>query len=853
MLVTLNANMLIKSPGLTMEVKEIYKALTEVFKGEEPLLVQRMINGNNYCWNIAVRPGESWRRLGEASASEAEAVAAVMDAYRRKVSAHFGLAEEQLEAIFTTPDDNNFIFFSVVNGKLRVAIAAWGFAYKSGFIAGDLKNISLKDGGIHKRKQVNIGFSDHGRLNAGVTFTLGLPSGLSKTFTTASDGLSRLGEFVVGMELSIALMTEGRRFDCVVSDEVSDYIFDISRADDGNDMTNDPEKARSEKNPKTDLPDKEPEKPRTPEKPRRSEKPEKPENPKRTKKKAGKPVKNAPKPFVPDPGDIVYDPGRKCKIYGNSIFAIIDKASSKSKNPMADFCRQFTRAYPVSQIASLDEFCNMVMIVVDAAERNKILSELSSKIKDVAFYADAVTVFTESLNAFNYGDGETWHLRAIGAEMAHQQTKGDKKIKVAVIDTYFELDHPAFRNMRVESAFSLEDGTDNVYPPDPAVDSHGTHVMGLIGASYDGFTGVSPDCTFIPISVGRTANTVSLLQGVLYALNKGATVINVSMGMDIPPEEAQKLSLGEQIRWWKEHARGMESAWDYVYGMLDRGYCTIVWSAGNDNLLELMDSSKRNDNIIRVDAVDPNLRKASFSNFGNVDKFVDSKQVCLQKSVISAPGVQVFSCVPGHGWEYKSGTSMAAPIVTGAVALIKSLDSTLTNREIIKLIKETSLPLKDSSIGPLLRIDRALDAISDSRSRWEDFKKNPVAGIGIWKKVDQTTYVDTETKDFKYYGQNYLIFESRTSGIIEAHEIGRDCIFNARFTASWRTDEIIIDIIAPFASDTSPDVILTSKIRLYRDTDGSIGFEVLMPKHVSRSHLRHLISDDRTNTTKRKI
>lgn len=765
MLITLNVSTLVKSPVLPMDYNGIYKAVSELFRGEEQPLVRCVINGNLYCWDTPGRPGEVWLTLGEADTADRKAVGERIRIYRERIKTGLGLAQEGADALFSTPDDGKFILFSRTGGRLRIAVTAWGYAYKSGYLGSDGKPVLLPE----DRKPRSSG-------------SAGSRGSSGRTGNTGSDG--------------------------------SDH------------SSHSPHRA-----------------------PRKSQEP-----PKKPRKAPGNPVRNAPKPYIPDPAGIIDDPARKCRIYGNTIFAIIDPEASRSRQPLDDFCRQFAAAYPHERISSHDDFCNMVIMTVHASRREWILSDMRSRIKDVEFYCDAVAVFAETdAGGAHADDDRTWHLRAVGAEMAHRRTQGDPRIKVAVIDSYFDLDHPALKGLRIESPLSLEDGTDNVAPPAPETDRHGTHVLGIIGAACEGFTGMAPKCTFIPISVGSSPTSVVLMQGVLYAINKGATVINVSMGMMMSEEDAAKLSLDDQIAWWRSVARGAESVWDYVYGMLDRRFCTIVWSAGNENLFELMDSSKRYDGIIRVDAVDRNLRKAEFSNFGNVDLKVNGKPVELRKSVVSAPGVGIYSTVPGDGWRYLTGTSMAAPTVTGAVALVKSLDATLTNSQVIDLIRCTAVPVRDASIGPLLRIDRTLDALTGGMSRWDDFRSNPAGGGGVWKKVNQTTYVDTDTLEFKYYGQNYLIFESRGGGVIEVHEVGRDSVYNARFKADWGRDEVILDITPPFASASDDTVILTSRIRLFRDTDGSIGFEVLLPEHVSRSHLRRLETDDRVNTTKRKI
>lgn len=837
MLITLKAAILMPHPGLTMEPQEIYRAIAETFPSEPPMLVRWVLNGNTYCWNIPVAVGETWLQLGQASSLEAQAVADTIKEYRQRVGKALRLPDDLLDAIFSTPDDSAFIFFSHSIGRLRVAIAAWGLRYKDG--------VNAIDGGVpvwlidDNRKvcrKIRVGFTSDGTSEAmpGVRFLLELPSGYVKEFVTPQSGLYDLGEFRVGAHIGMSVPDSGRHFDFDVLPEQEDYLFALS------------EQRKKETPPGNGSNDKK-------DAPTDDNRPKAPvggDGPEPRRKAPGNPVRNAPTPFIPDPGKEIYDPGRRHYIYSNCIFAIIDPAASKARVPLADFCRQFSKFYPSETIKTRDEFCNMVTMEVAPERREAILRELPGKITDVAFYADAVSVFCEK--ATGNGGGEPWHIDAVGAHEAWRKTCGSKDVRVAVVDSYFDLSHPAFKGMRLESALSLEDGTDSVAPPSPD-ENHGTHVLGLIGAHDGDYSGIAPGCTFIPVSLGKRPNTVSMLQGVLYALHRGATVINVSMGMSIPPEEAAKLSVADQVEWWCTHAKRSEALWNYVYGMLDRGYCTIVWSAGNENIFELMDSTKRHDGMIRVDAVDRNLRKADFSNFGNIDQMVGGRLVKLQKSVISAPGVSVLSTVPGGKWTYMDGTSMSAPIVAGAVALIKSIDATLTNGEIVDVLHSTAQPLADAAIGPLLRIDRALERVARGLSPWDEFALNPTAGLGVWKKIDQTTYVDTDTQEFKFYGQNYLVFDSHDSGEIEVHIVGRDRVYNARFRARWRVGEVLLDIVTPFKSADGDDEIITTQIRLYRGDVGNVAFEVLKPSRTSQSHLRRLINDDRINKNKRKL
>ena len=112
---------------------------------------------------------------------------------------------------------------------------------------------------------------------------------------------------------------------------------------------------------------------------------------------------------------------------------------------------------------------------------------------------------------------------------------------------------------------------------------------------------------------------------------------------------------------------------------------------------------QRSDQVLKVVALNKNLKKANFSNYC---------KSCLSKNTfIAAPGVAIFSSVPGNSYESMDGTSMASPIVAGAVALMKSLKPNMKNKEILKILRETARSVPDRYSPPLMQIDKALQKI----------------------------------------------------------------------------------------------------------------------------------------------
>ncbi|CAH0996551.1 hypothetical protein EMA8858_02683 [Emticicia aquatica] len=208
---------------------------------------------------------------------------------------------------------------------------------------------------------------------------------------------------------------------------------------------------------------------------------------------------------------------------------------------------------------------------------------------------------------------------------------------------------------------------------------HGTHVAGIIGANRMNNLGIMGVCNDVRLMVVRTVpdgdeRDKDVANAIHYAADNGASIINMSFGKKYSPEK----------KWVDDAVKYAQSK-----GIL------LIAAAGNDNLDVDVDVHYPTDtyegggiaeNWISVGALSwkPDVDAvATFSNFGkkNVDVF--------------APGVDIYSTVPGSKYEEKSGTSMAAPATTGVAALLKSYFPNLTAAQIKKIILDSSVKVPD--------------------------------------------------------------------------------------------------------------------------------------------------------------
>jgi thermitase len=244
---------------------------------------------------------------------------------------------------------------------------------------------------------------------------------------------------------------------------------------------------------------------------------------------------------------------------------------------------------------------------------------------------------------------------------------------VAVIDTGVELDHPGLAGHIASTGYDFVDrdpvanddanGLDD--DGDGEIDEgagHGTHIAGII-------TLVHPYAQVLPVRVldsDGVGDVFNVAQGIVYAVQQGAQVLNLSLGVSSP-------------------SRVLEDAINYA---LTAG-ATVVASAGNHNSTRPQYPAAYA-GVISVAATDNERNKADFSNYGFVD--------------LAAPGVDIYSTFLDGQYATWSGTSFSAAIVSGQAALLLSVDPSLRPQDTLPFIVDTASngdPVHDLGAGEI--------------------------------------------------------------------------------------------------------------------------------------------------------
>lgn len=262
---------------------------------------------------------------------------------------------------------------------------------------------------------------------------------------------------------------------------------------------------------------------------------------------------------------------------------------------------------------------------------------------------------------------QQWALNTVDACDAWKITKG-KGVTVAVLDQGIDSKHKEFSNNYSTLSYDLLTKSS----PTQVYGNHGTHVAGIIGANHNGIqiAGLAPEVSLVslnhPLNVGYTDAIAQLASGFGYATSHGIDVINNSWG-----------DQGGELYGYMHSTlleEGIQNA--LINGRNGKGM-VVVFASGNKRMNRTDYPGNMFPEVLVVGSISSNLKRADYSSYGD-------------KLDVMAPGSDILSTMPGNSTGKMSGTSMAAPYAAALAALVLSVNPSLTNLDVCRIIEQTA-------------------------------------------------------------------------------------------------------------------------------------------------------------------
>ena len=275
-----------------------------------------------------------------------------------------------------------------------------------------------------------------------------------------------------------------------------------------------------------------------------------------------------------------------------------------------------------------------------------------------------------------------WGVVAIRAPQSWERWE-PAEVRAGVLDSMFDVDN---RDLNYSMT---KDNEVFKYVTDPDERAHGTHVSGTIGALHNnglGVAGVAENCVLYGYSAYRYEGTIEEVSAIAELAAQDVRVVNYSMGLvpDIRDEAIESNGMEREIY----YRYASEFSQEALRHLLRKGYdFVLVCSAGNDPVGAEWASEY-------AYITDPEIRgRILVVGAAGIDRGGAYYQAYWSakgpRVDVLAPGVDIFSTVPGGG-AYMSGTSMAAPHVTGVCASVWAIAPELSGAQVKSIVVRTA-------------------------------------------------------------------------------------------------------------------------------------------------------------------
>ncbi|MFA6950214.1 MAG: S8 family serine peptidase [Lentimicrobiaceae bacterium] len=418
---------------------------------------------------------------------------------------------------------------------------------------------------------------------------------------------------------------------------------------------------------------------------------------------------------------------------------------------------------------------------------------------------------------------QQWYIPAVHANEVWDTITGDSTQVIAILDTGVDWLHPDLQNKIWINSDDVpgngfdDDGNGKVddirgwdwinNDNNPTDDnSHGTHVAGIAAAEANngiGISGVSHGAKIMPLKVFQSSgrgNAATITAGIIYAKEQGATIMNMSFGS-------------------YAHSMTMEAALANAYAS-----AVLVAASGNDGRCIGPGNPCAPMFPAALSFVLGTQSQASFSN-KDYDGPVYSGFPDLWNYEMWAPGEEMLSTIPGGSYRKYQGTSMATPVISGAVAMYKSLFPDDSQELLwVKFIQSTSTYIdiyRAIHCVPIPQLWFVNNTIIDTLT-YNDYDGKVDAGekIQLWFNIRNTG------------GQSDSIFIKLELGEFEDPDIAQ-IINDSAFIGSASPYALHSNQLSPFLIHISPnatndrDIVLEATM-WYANSSDTVSHEIIL-------------------------